>query len=186
VYPQVQYPVFLQDCALAVAWASAHAGEYGGGSRLFVMGHSAGAYNAMMLALDARWLGEAGLPPGQVPAGRLAGAIGLSGPYDFLPITQADIREVFGAAANDPSAQPITHVTSSAPPLFLATGSGDTTVRPGNTERLAARARAAGVPVTLRLYPGLGHIMTIAAVARPLRWVAPTLADVTAFVAARA
>ena len=180
VYPQVQYPAFLQDCAQATAWASAHAAEHGGGSTLFVMGHSAGAYNAMMLALDDRWLGAAGLD-----ARRLAGGIGLSGPYDFLPIRGADIRAVFGSAANDPSTQPINHVAPGAPKLFLGAGTGDTTVRPGNTERLAARVRAAGDSVTLRLYPGLGHIITIAAFAAPLRWTAPTLSDVTAYLRQR-
>ncbi|MEO7886302.1 MAG: alpha/beta hydrolase [Polaromonas sp.] len=55
--PAVRYPVFVQDSARAVRWARDHAAEYGADpARLFVMGHSAGAYNAAMVALDARWL----------------------------------------------------------------------------------------------------------------------------------
>ena len=118
--------------------------------------------------------------PGGSPAGSACPAR-----YDFLPIKGADIREVFGSAANDPSTQPINHVAPGAPPLFLGAGAGDTTVRPGNSERLAARLQAAGDAATLRLYPGLGHIMTIAAFAAPLRWTAPTLSDVTAFLRQR-
>ena len=62
LYPQVRYPDFLADCAQAVAWAKREAPRYGGdASRLFVMGHSSGGYNAAMLALDPRWLTAAGV-----------------------------------------------------------------------------------------------------------------------------
>jgi len=82
VYPEVRYPAFLRDNARAVAFAKQHAAEWGGDpGRLFLIGHSAGAYNAAMLALDRRWLGEVGLDPRR----DLAGFVGLAGPYDFLP-----------------------------------------------------------------------------------------------------
>ena len=62
LYPQVRYPDFLRDSAAALAWAHANAPQRGGDpKRLFVMGHSAGAYNAAMLALDARWLAAVNL-----------------------------------------------------------------------------------------------------------------------------
>ncbi|GAN77399.1 alpha/beta hydrolase [Acidisphaera rubrifaciens] len=180
LFPDVAYPDFLRDGARAVAWAHVHAESFGADPRcLFVMGHSAGAYNAMMLALDERWLAGAGLRPSAV----LAGAIGLAGPYDFLPIRDPEVRAVFAPAAADlPSTQPINHVTSDAPPIFLASGLGDTTVRPGNTERLAGRLAAAGDRVTMRLYPRIGHILLIGAFAWPVRWTAPVLADTLRFI----
>lgn len=65
--PQVRFPAFVQDSAAAVKWAYDHAAQYGGDAgRLAVMGHSAGAYNAMMVALDTHWLAQAGAPPGVV------------------------------------------------------------------------------------------------------------------------
>ena len=80
--PLVRYPVFVEDSALAVRWAFDHARKYGSDpKRIFVMGHSAGAYNAAMVAMDARWLAAVNLSPNE-----LAGWIGLAGPYDFLPI----------------------------------------------------------------------------------------------------
>lgn len=181
--PDVAYPEFLRDGARAVAWAHAHGASFGADPRcLFLMGHSAGAYNAVMLALDSRWLAEMGLRPSAV----LAGAIGLAGPYDFLPIRDPEVRAVFGPAEDDlASTQPINHVTGDAPPVFLASGLADTTVHPGNTERLAARLKAAGDPVTMRLYPRLGHILLIGAFAWPVRWAAPVLADTLRFIRAQ-
>jgi acetyl esterase/lipase len=175
LYPQASYPAFLQDSARAVAYARDHAAGFGGNPAcLFVMGHSAGAYNALMLALDPRWL---------APGTALAGAIGLAGPYDFLPLTEDDIKPVFAPAAADlPDTQPINHVSAGAPPVFLAYGTEDTTVPPRNSRALAAKLRAAGDAVTLRAYPGVDHVKLIGAFAWPLRWLAPVLADTVAFI----
>jgi len=178
LYPQASYPAFLQDSAQAVAFARDHAAGFGGNPRcLFVMGHSAGAYNALMLALDRRWL---------APDIALAGAIGLAGPYDFLPLTQDDIKAVFAPAAADlPDTQPINHVSAGAPPVFLAYGTEDTTVMPRNSQALAAKLAAAGDAVTLRAYGGIDHIKLIGAFAWPLRWLAPVLADTVDFIRAQ-
>lgn len=91
LYPQVRYPDFLEDGARAVAWAQREAGRYGGDPRrMYVMGHSSGAYNAAMLALDPRWLTAQGMSPTI-----LKGWIGLAGPYDFLPIENPAAKPVF-------------------------------------------------------------------------------------------
>lgn len=82
--PQVHYPVFVQDSASAMRWAFDHAADYGvDPSRIFVMGHSAGAYNAAMLALDKRWLGAVGLSPSRL-AGWQAG-LAWQVPMTFCP-----------------------------------------------------------------------------------------------------
>ena len=82
VFPEVGFPGFLEDAAQAVAWMFDHAAGHGGdATSLFLMGHSAGAYNAVMLALAPDYLLTAG-----ASAARLAGVIGLAGPYDFLPL----------------------------------------------------------------------------------------------------
>ncbi|MGZ5948420.1 MAG: alpha/beta hydrolase, partial [Caulobacteraceae bacterium] len=83
LYPQVRYPGFLEDAAQAVRWAQDHAAGFGGDpERIVLVGHSAGAYNAAMIALDRRYLAGAG-----VEAGRIRALAGLSGPYDILPRT---------------------------------------------------------------------------------------------------
>ncbi len=179
LYPEVRYPDFLADSALALAWGLTHAAEHGGNARrVFVMGHSAGGYNAAMLALDPRWLGATGHTPRE-----LAGFIGLAGPYDFLPMTNRDAQPVFFHPDYPPDTQPLAFASAAAPPSFLAAGSTDALVDPErNTAALAARLAAAGVRVNLQRYPRANHVTLIGAFGVPLRWLAPVLDDVAGFV----
>jgi acetyl esterase/lipase len=180
LYPQVTYPGFVRDAARAVALVLREATLWRGDpSRVFVMGHSAGAYNAAMVALDPRWLREAGVPASR----HLAGWIGLAGPYDFLPITQEDVKPIFHFPNSPPDSQPIAYVSPSAPPCFLGAALRDDLVNPRrNTLALAHRLRADGVPVDERVYSGVNHITLIGAFAWPLRRLAPVLRDVSRFV----
>ena len=129
--------------------------------KTFLMGHSAGAHIAAMLALDPRWLKEVGLVPGR----DIAGLIGISGPYDFLPLHDETLKSIFGGA-NRPDTQPISHVAPGAPPALLMTGVEDDMVDPGNSSRLAARLRAAGDEATVRDLSAVGHLTIMGAFAR--------------------
>lgn len=179
LYPEVRYPEFLEDGARAVAWVRREARRFSADpERLFVMGHSAGAYNAAMLALDARWLEAQGLSPSQ-----LSGWIGLAGPYDFLPSTNPDVQPVFHHPDYPRGAQPIEHISKAAPRSFLGAASSDSVVNPDrSTRRLAEGLRAAGVPVTHKVYERVNHMTLVGAFARPLRGLAPVLQDVTDFI----
>jgi acetyl esterase/lipase len=181
LYPEVRYPEFLKDCAAAVAWTFQHVAQYGGNpDRIFVAGHSAGAYNAAMVALDPRWLAPWNLKPSQ-----LAGFVGLAGPYNFLPIVDEDIKPIFGAPNTPLDSQPIAHVTGPAPRTLLLVARSDRFVFPDrNTEVLAARLREQGDPVTVRSYGGVSHTTLIGSMARPLRVLAPVLDDFSSFVLA--
>lgn len=179
LFPEVRFPAFLADGAGAVGWAREHAAALGGDpARLFLMGHSAGAYIAAMLALQPNWL-----------AARPAGVIGLAGPYDFLPLHTDTLRAIFGPEDTLPATQPINFVTPKAPPMLLATGMRDGIVLARNSARLAARLRAAGVAVTERRYATVGHRTVLGALATPLRGPArllgaPVLRDCLDFIAA--
>lgn len=179
LYPEVRYPDFLPDCARAVAYALDHAALYGGDPRrVVVMGHSAGAYNAAMVALDERWLASQGHRPHD-----LAGWVGLAGPYDFIPIIDPEARETFHHPDVPLESQPIRHVSSQAPRTFIGVGLADEQVNPQrNGLQLADQLSAAGVPVVVKQYESVGHIALIGTFAQPLRWLAPTLKDVVAFV----
>ena len=172
--PEVRYPAFLEDGAAAVSWTLSHIAQIGGDpARVHLMGHSAGGYIAAMLALDKRWLGD--------DRTRLRSAVGLAGPYDFLPLTDADLQTIFGTEPDLARTQPITFADGSGPPVLLVSGLDDTTVRPGNAMRLAARIREHGGLADETYYPGVGHIPLVGAIAAPLRFLAPTLDDVIAF-----
>jgi len=177
-YPNVKMPGFMDDAARAGEWAAGHAGECGADtSRLYLMGHSAGAHMAALVTLDSRYFAAAGRP---VPP--IAGVIGLSGPYDFLPLLEPDVQDMFGPPQIYPDSQPINFVRSDAPPMLLVHGLMDDTVWPKNSRNLATALRARGVPVTLKLYPKLVHADTVAALSMAARGRAPTLADIEAFV----
>ncbi|TMJ17942.1 MAG: alpha/beta hydrolase [Alphaproteobacteria bacterium] len=175
LHPHAPYPGFLEDCAAAVRWVRANAERFGGDpDRIVLLGHSAGAYNAAMLALDPRWLGEEGAA--------VKGLAGLAGPYDFLPLDSTVTKAVFGDVEDLPSTQPTSFAGPGAPPAFLAHGVEDTTVRPVQSARLARKLRDAGVKVEAPVYPGIGHVAVLSALARPLRGKAPVLRDLADFI----
>ncbi|HWI10809.1 MAG TPA: alpha/beta hydrolase [Burkholderiaceae bacterium] len=181
LYPAVRYPEFLRDSALALAWGLTQAPRLGGDpARVFVMGHSAGGYNAAMLALDPRWLAGTGHAPAE-----LAGWIGLAGPYDFFPTDNREAQPVFFHPDYPANAQPIDFAAAKGRPVFLGAPLDDAVVNPNRSTRaLAARQLASGSAVTSRLYPRASHATLIGAFAAPLRWIAPVLDDVLAFIAA--
>ncbi|MGI8841014.1 MAG: alpha/beta hydrolase [Caulobacteraceae bacterium] len=180
VYPAVRYPDFLRDNALAVRFVKLHATEWGGDpAKLFLIGHSAGAYNVAMLALDRRWLGEAGLDPRR----DVAGVIGMAGPYDFLPLRDEKLKIIFGPKDGRPDTQPINHMDGRAPPMLLLAGSKDGAVDPGNSTRLATAVQARGGDAEARLYPGVGHVGLLTAILAPFRRRAPILAATVDFIA---
>lgn len=179
VYPEVRYPAFLRDNAQAVAFAKRHAAEWGGDpGHVFLIGHSAGAYNATMLALDRRWLGEVGLDPHK----DVAGVVGLAGPYDFLPLRDATLKIIFGPEDQRSDTQPINHADGRAPPILLLAGDRDRTVDPGNSARLAAAVRARGGVASVRIYRGLGHVSLLTSMAGLFRRPGGVLDQIAAFV----
>ena len=162
--PEVRFPAFVEDGAAAVKWVEANIAKYGGDpKRIAFAGHSAGAYTAIMLATDPRYLRAAGVDPKVV-----FGAVGLSGPYDFYPFTGRAIAAMQGVA-DYRTTQPLLIVTRDTPPLILVTGTVDTTVRPKNARNLARRLGELGAPVLLKEYGGLNHEDIVVALSRPFR-----------------
>lgn len=177
--PQVRFPTFVEDGAAAVRLVAAIAQSLGGdGDRIILAGHSAGAYNAAMLAYDERFLG--------VDRRRVRGFIGLAGPYDFLPFDGPVTRMAFGNAPDPAATQPVSFVGDGDPPALIASAAEDRTVHRRNSDSLAAKLRAAGVPVERKHYEGIGHVGILTAMARPWRGRAGVLDDVTRFAAGAA
>lgn len=183
LYPKAQYPGMLEDGAAALRWVADNAAAQGGDpQRIVLMGHSAGAYNAVMLGLDQRWLAARGLS-----ASALRGVIGLAGPYDFYPFDSAATKLSFGKAPDPEETQPVAHARAGGPPLLLVHGTADTRVRPRNSVGLARTMTRAGAPTQAVLLDGVTHEGLIMLFARPfsrdpraLEAVLPFLAKVTA------
>jgi acetyl esterase/lipase len=177
--PESRYPAFVQDSASATRWAFDQAADYGvKPSRIFVMGHSAGGYNAAMLALDKRWLEAVGLAPS-----RLAGWIGLAGPYDFLPIGDRKTQVAFNWPSTPTDSQPLFHASRASPPALLLAPTKDSVVNPArSTMAMGEKLKNSGVRVEFELLESVGHVTLVAAMASVLRGRAPVLERVSAFV----
>ena len=177
LFPQVQYPAFAEDGAQAIRWTRDNIALFGGDpSRVFVVGHSSGAHTVTMLALDAHFLRDAGLPSDAV-----RGYVSLAGPVDTT-WTASDVQEIMGGEANWARSYPSNFVTASSPPLLLLHGTGDNVVTVGNSVRLAERIRNAGGCARQKSYPAVGHIGIALALAFPALDLAPVMRDVADFV----
>ena len=178
-YPEVRFPVWVEDAARAVRWVRDSIGKFGGDpARIFVMGHSSGAHTATLLALDARYLRDAGVPPSAVQ-----GFISLAGPV-ATTWTDPDVQALMGPRAMWDRTYPMEQVDGSAPPILLLHGGRDRLVSSDNSTRLAARIRARGGCSPVILYRGLDHVGIVLALALPQFNIAPVLPDVVAFLQA--
>jgi acetyl esterase/lipase len=174
ILPEVHYPAFLKDCADAVQWTQAHIAEYEGDpAQIVLAGHSAGAYNAVEIALDPQWLGD--------NRHALKGVVGIAGPYDFLPLDIPATKAAFGQWPKLEETQPVNHVSADAPPLLLLYGDADTLVKRRNAVNLHAKLNAVGGHATLITYPGVDHIGIMTALSTFYRRKVPVLADLATF-----
>ncbi|MEQ8660945.1 MAG: alpha/beta hydrolase [Gammaproteobacteria bacterium] len=174
LYPSVTWPAFVDDVARATAWLTAADGP-AAGAPVILVGHSAGAHTAALLATDPRYLDAAGF------ASALVAFIGLAGPYE-LPFTD-NTRPVFAPLEAPAPVQPIALDLARMPRTLLLHGEDDERVVPRHSRRFAAALTAADVPVRLVTYDGTGHVALLAALAANLRWLAPTFSDVAHFLA---
>ena len=175
LYPQVAFPDFVEDGAAAVAAVVARLDR-----PIVLIGHSAGAHIAMLLTLEPSWLSAVGL---DVDA-TVKATVGLSGPYDFLPLSD-DLQPILAPEGDPEGSQPITFARGDAPPLYLLHGTGDTTVLPKNTTNLAAAINALDGDVTVKTYQNVGHAPMIGAFAPALYFLVPSRADILAWLGDR-
>jgi acetyl esterase/lipase len=170
LYPEVRFPQFVEDGAKAVAWVEQHAREFGGDpNRIVLMGHSAGAHTAALLALDDDYLERAGASPRSI-----VGLIGLSGPYALVPDTDT-LHAIFTSPYTADDWQPVRFASPHAPPTLLLHGMSDKVVYVTHTEKLRDALTSNGARVETHLYPGRGHADTIAAFSVIARFRTPAL-----------
>ena len=107
----------IDDAAAAVAWAFAHAAEYGGSvQKIFVAGHSAGGYLTDMVGLDKHWLAAYG-----VDADRIAGLF----PFSGQALSHFTYRKTLGMTELQPFIDeyaPLSHIRPDAPPIIIVSG----------------------------------------------------------------
>ncbi len=177
--PQHRYPAYIQDAAQALKFMRDHAADSGGNpGQLYVMGHSAGGFNAVELVDNARWLGEVGIPVTDVKA-----VVGVAGPYSYdyrnLPSANA-----FPVGSDPADVMPSFHVRRDAPPHLLLVAANDEVVEAANADKMEAALKVAGVPVTKTVLPGLNHYTIVARSPASLTFLGKTRQDALDFMAA--
>ncbi|NBX02568.1 MAG: alpha/beta hydrolase [Alphaproteobacteria bacterium] len=178
LYPQVSFPTFIDDSAQAFGWVHKNIANYNGDeNNLFLAGHSAGAYNAVMLAVNHDYFNRVNIKPSWV-----RGTIGIAGPYDFLPLTDPTLIKLFSTAAQEKDTQPITFVNKKYAPIFLATGDSDEEVLPRNSIILDQRLKQLGSPVESHIYTNIDHINIMLSLACRFRGKSTLREDIRKFI----
>ncbi|HJU43473.1 MAG TPA: alpha/beta hydrolase [Vicinamibacterales bacterium] len=155
--PGVAHPAHIEDIAAAFAWVKKNIAKHGGDpERIFVIGHSAGAYLAALLALDKRYLAAHGLQPSDI-----RGVVPVSGFFyvDRPGVAPDRPKDTWGTDVKVwKAASPATYITRTAPPLLLVYADGDDPWRREQQGEFAAALRAAGHrDVETRMIAGRGH-----------------------------
>jgi len=173
--PAVKHPTHAQDVANALAWVHQHIGEYGGDpQKIFVMGHSAGAHLAALVATDERYLQAAGADL-QI----LEGVVLLDGAAYDIPNTMRayrpapELRKLYELAFGTNKqgwrdASPLYHVAIDKHiPPFLIFHAGRRVESAAQSRILAAALNACDVPARAVHAPEKNHAAMNRDVGRP-------------------
>ncbi|MGQ0556086.1 MAG: alpha/beta hydrolase [Nitrospiraceae bacterium] len=176
-YPQVRFPMFVEDGAKALAWVSDHITEFHGDpARIHVLGHSAGAHIGALLAVNPQYLADEGKDRSLT----IHDFVGLAGPYAFTP-DEPDLEDMFGPPQNYLNMQVPTFIDGTEPPMLLLYGDKDTAVKLANLEKLERRIKQRGGCVRSRIYPDTDHTDLIGALSWWNRQRVPVVGDITKF-----
>ena len=178
IYPEARFPDFLDDGAAALAAVHARVAEFGGDpSRIFIAGHSAGAYIAVMLASNPAYIRDANADPAWI-----RGVIAMAGRYHELAVGDATSREIFRGPAR-PETRPANFIDGKRSPMLLLAGESESPAVLESHKGLAAHLRAHGSDVEEIRYPGIGHMGIMLALAPRFRHRAAVREDIARFVA---
>lgn len=193
LYPQVQFPHFIEDVAQAIASLPQHLSLQGIEAPkpldIILIGHSAGAHTAAMLASDARYLAQC------ADTININACIGLAGPYD-LPLDDplvvgkfdgielhdiAEQQEDLGHEHNAHEANPVNFAHEGMPNMCLIHGLGDVTVGPYHSERFTRMLKSKQVPCEHITYEGVNHRHLVGALSIFGRFLNPVFQDISQY-----
>lgn len=178
LFPNVTFPVFVEDIVDAIHYAETNAAGLLGQSMdgYVLMGHSAGAHIAALLTVDDGWARKAGVRAKQ------RALIALAGPYD-LPLSDPEVAPLF---PDDPNrVNPVLKANGQLPPILLLHGGKDERVFPFHTQRFADAIKRSGNEVQTKIYPRVNHAMVLGTVATPLRLLGSSYTDIKVFLATK-
>ena len=174
--PEHVYPDYVEDTAQAIAWSYKNAKRFHANPERFaVVGHSAGAFNAVAAIANEDFLKPYGIKPTDISA-----VIGIAGPYsyDFRKFSSVT---AFAADATPDEVMPDRQIKGAQPPYLLLTAEKDKVVYATNTIKMTQALKSAGVTVQTSEIKGASHATSIGAMAPPLRWVNDVRAQVLSY-----
>jgi acetyl esterase/lipase len=173
--PEVQYPAFVDDTAKAVAHMRAEAGKHGGDpTRVYLVGHSAGAYNIIQAMLNPAFAAE---------MENVKAAAAMAGPYKFVPLTDARAIKAFSNFSPVEETQPEKFLRPDQPPILLVHGVDDTEVLPASSEYFYNEIKKVTNRVELHIYSSTNHVSILGDLSRPFRYRSNAFPDIIAFFA---
>lgn len=165
--PQNQYGQMADDCANAVKWVQEHISAYGGNpSRIFLMGHSAGAHLAELINSDPRYFKKAGI------ANPVKGIV-LDDPFgldmkEYMTIAEKDdsYYDFLRTFSKDPAVwekgSPLHYVQNTKNPHLIFYGEKTYPAIQIQSERMNKILKEEKVPVMLKIIKGKKHVGMIA------------------------
>jgi len=178
--PKHVYPAYIEDAVTALNWVFEEVSAYGGDpTSIFVMGHSAGAFNAVIAVDDARYWAAS-----RVPSHAIKGVIGIAGPYNY-DFRHFQTKIAFPEGADPDDIMPDRHVRNDAPPHYLLVAENDELVGIKSLLRMQNGLEKAGVPYQTDTVNGAGHLSVIVALATPTRRMGNTRQMILDYLAAQ-
>lgn len=173
LYPEARYPDFLEDSAKAVAFTA----RQFEGRPLVLMGHSAGAYNVLMLGLNGDYLLENMTDVCQT----VSGIVSLAGPVGIVPLESDPLITIFPDRFTKEDA-PLNHADNLVPALLLINGDEDKSVYPQNAQALGEKVSERGGKADVKIYEGLDHIDVVRLLSRHFDGDSSLKSDILAFI----
>lgn len=137
--PKAKYPAYVDDAAAAFAWTVKHIAEHGGDPRkVFIGGHSAGGYLALLVGMDPERLKPHGLTLASV-----AGIAQVSGQvFDHYTVREERGQARYGITSDE--AAPAFHIRKSLPPILTIYAQNDMLSRAEENMFFVTTLKAAG------------------------------------------
>ncbi len=161
--PNVEVPAMADDGARAVRWTQQHITEYGGDpNQIYLMGHSAGAGLAALLATDDAYFSRLGLAANPIKGAILDDPAGLD-MYDYLTkMEYPNDQQYLVPFGKNPAVwravSPMYHVSKASPPMLLFVGGKTYPSIASSSERFRQKLVELGVQHEFTLIPGKKHI----------------------------
>ncbi len=161
--PNVAVPAMADDAARAVQWTQQHIADYGGDpDRIFVMGHSAGAGLAALLATDNTYFSRLGVATNPIKGAILDDPAGLD-MYDYLKkMAYPNDEQYLIPFGKNPdvwrAVSPMYHVSKASPPMLLFVGGKTYPSIASSSEQFRQKLVELGVQHEFTLIPGKKHI----------------------------